>query len=199
MLHADELHAFWFGDLGSDGLSDSEHSERWFRPDPDFDQACRERFGAAVEQALTGDLDGWADAPRSRLALVLLLDQLPRNLFRGDPRAFAGDPAALGWAERSLAEGSDLRLLPIERHFLYLPFMHAEDPGHQERSVDCFSRLVDDAPAAGRPRFEEALRYAREHQDVIRRFGRFPGRNAALSRDSSPEEASYLAESGAFG
>ena len=194
MIHADDLHAFWFGDLGSDGLPDAAHSERWFRPDAGFDRECRERFGGAVERALAGELDAWADAPRSRLALVLLLDQLPRNLFRGQARAYAGDASALAWTERSLAEGTDLRLLPIERQFLYLPLEHAEDPAAQQRSVDCFARLADDAPAAGRQLFREALRYALEHQDVIRRFGRFPQRNAALDRDSTSEERRFLAE-----
>ncbi len=160
---------------------------KWFAKDDKFDKLCRDRFLAAIEDAAEGKLDGWADTADGALALLILLDQFPRNVFRGSPKAFRADPKAVEVAEKALDRGFD-RAFPKEaRGFFYLPFEHAEDMAHQERSVD-LCRVLGDT---------ELYHYALIHLDVIRRFGRFPHRNAVLDRQSTPEEIAYL-ESGGF-
>lgn len=150
----------------------------------------RRRFGAAVDAALDDRLrTEWRQSP---LALLLLLDQFPRNLFRGSARAFAGNARALSVAKALVATGADRRFDTIERAFVYLPFEHAEDLAAQDEAVRLFTAL-----AADDPRQADGLDYAQRHRDVIRRFGRFPHRNAALRRASTPDEADYLAQPGA--
>ena len=156
----------------------------WFARNAEFDAQVRARLGAAFALACEGRLEGWAETPRGLLALVVLLDQVPRNLHRGGAQAFATDARALALAEAGLARGFDATLAPAERQFLYMPFMHAEDSAAQARSVALFEALA----------YEDAADYARQHRDVIRRFGRFPGRNAALGRPSTPAEEAFLAE-----
>ena len=150
----------------------------------------RERFGAAVDAALEDRLG--VDWSRNPLALLLLLDQFTRNLFRGSARAFAGDARALSIAKALVATGADRRFDTIERAFVYLPFEHAESLPMQDESVRLFTAL-----AAEDPRQADGLDYAHRHRDVIRRFGRFPHRNAALGRASTAEELAYLAQPGA--
>lgn len=170
---ARELVAFW----GAAGR------ERWFAHDPAFDAQLRTRFLALHEQALTGELDDYLDTPTGALALVLLLDQFPRNAFRGTARMFASDLEARMAAERALARGHDERVPDALRLFFYLPFEHSEDLADQERSVDLQEGMAEQS-------------WALEHRDIIRRFGRFPHRNALLGRESSPEERAYLAQGG---
>lgn len=179
---------FWF--LPPDHPGHGAYRPEWFRKDEAFDAAIRERFGAAVEVALSGPAA--VDAPDAGLlATILLLDQFTRNIFRGTPQAFAGDPQALQIAESLVASGRDKNLPPWQRWFAYLPFEHSESLLEQERSVALFSAL-----AAGHPGCEGFLDYAHRHHEVIARFGRFPHRNAALGRPSTPEETSYLAQPG---
>jgi uncharacterized protein (DUF924 family) len=188
-----EVRAFWFlPDTGA-GTAAGFRPE-WFRKDPAFDESIRARFGPLVERALTlpaGAPPAWGAAPDDVLAEILVLDQFPRNLYRGQPLAFAGDARALALALALIARGDDRRLRPLERLFAYLPLEHAEDLALQDRSVDLFSAL-----AAGHEGFGEVLDYAERHRDVIRRFGRFPHRNAALGRASTPAEVEYLAQPG---
>lgn len=180
----DSVHEFWFGAPGSP----ESFRREWFAKDEAFDAQIRERFGGVVDAALNGAHREWRDSPRGALAYILVLDQFPRNLFRGRPEAFAGDARALESAELALAAGFDARLRPIERMFLYLPLMHSEDLARQERSVALCQQLALDAPDL------DNVRFALDHRDVIRRFGRFPQRNAALGRASTPEELAYLAD-----
>jgi uncharacterized protein (DUF924 family) len=161
--------------------------DRWFSSDESFDAACRERFLEAHEAAARGDLDEWELTPEGALAVVLLLDQFPRNMFRGDRRVWRTDAPALMAADRAIERGYDARVEPELRRFFYLPFMHSEELRHQERSVALNEALG-----------EEAARWARHHRDVVARFGRFPHRNAALGRESTPEEEAYLREEDAF-
>ena len=183
-MNATDVLDFWFGP------TPLAVRREWFIKDPVFDEAIRTRFGALVEQALAGPLR-WRDEPLSHLAAVIVLDQFPRNLFRGQARAFAGDPHALALALEMLEVGDDLKLPPLQRWFAYLPLEHAESLSVQERCVALFEDLAGADPAlAG------ALDYAERHRDVIRRFGRFPHRNAALGRDSTAEERAYLAMPG---
>lgn len=176
---------FWFGAPGTP-LCDSPR-EVWFRRDAAFDDACRAELAALYAEAASGALDGWGETLEGALALVILLDQLPRNLHRGEAAAFACDGMARRAARRAIARGFDRALPPVRRQFLYLPFEHSEDLADQEESLRLFARLSADESSA------DYLDYARRHANVIRRFGRFPHRNAALGRVTTEEEASFLA------
>ena len=188
----DEILDFWF----ADALDSIEAAERrvgvWFASDEAFDREVRERFGALPDLAHAGGLDGWRGDPRSALALVIVLDQLPRNLHRGSSRSFRCDDRALEVAREAVAAGFDTELHPLEATFLYLPFEHAESLPHQERCVELYERLAARAPAGLEARFEGFCQYARRHREVIRRFGRFPHRNAVLGREPTSEEIAYL-------
>jgi uncharacterized protein (DUF924 family) len=175
---------FWFGPL--------PHATRaeWFRKDPAFDAAIRTRFGDALEAALGGAYRDWRGDLRGALAYVLLLDQFTRNAHRDTPRAFAGDPDALATAISVVDAGLDGALDTYERWFLYMPFEHAEDPAMQERSIALFARLEDETGDAA------PLEWAEKHAAIVRRFGRYPHRNAILGRVSTPEEIAFLREPG---
>jgi len=180
----DDLLQFWFGPNDR-----PRHDRReWFVADPAFDQLCLERFLGDYRRAAAGRLDDWKSAPQAMLALILLLDQLPRNLFRGSATAFATDSAARANARESIAKRFDLALAPIERSFIYMPFMHAENLEDQNESVRLFRALADTDPDR-----DGNIRYAEQHREVIRRFGRFPRRNAVLGRASTAEELEFLA------
>ncbi|MBQ4855484.1 DUF924 domain-containing protein [Rhodanobacter sp. B2A1Ga4] len=185
---AHDILDFWFAEAGAD---------HWFAADAAFDAQIRERFGEAVEAAADGRLDDWAGTPSGWLALLILLDQFPRNLYRHDPRAWATDAGAQRVALSGLARGDDRQLPAVQRVFAYLPLEHAENLALQRRSVALFEALCAEVPTAQRQPFEEFLDYARRHCEVIARFGRFPHRNAALGRTDTPEEALYLAQPGA--
>ena len=183
MTHEDVL-AFWFAD------GPGVRREVWFKRTDAFDTACGE-FREVLTAALRGDLNDWSTTPRGALALAIVLDQFPRNIHRGTPKAFSGDSAALSIAEAAISTGFDRALLPVERVFLYLPFEHSEDLADQDRSVALFEAL------AGEPDMALTIDYAHRHRDVIRRFGRFPHRNPILGRTNSAAENAYLAEPGA--
>jgi uncharacterized protein (DUF924 family) len=190
--------AFWFGDDESTQQDVDARNQRWFSVDPAFDAEIRRRFGGLVDAARAGELDGWAASPRSWLALLLLLDQFPRNLHRGSPDAFAGDLKAQDLAVAGIARGDDRQLPPLWRAFAYLPLEHAENLALQERCVQLFSALAAEADALPAQAFAMYLDYAQRHREVIRRFGRFPHRNTALGRQISAEEQAYLAAGGGF-
>jgi uncharacterized protein (DUF924 family) len=178
---------FWFGRTGTADYGSTRQA--WFRKDVAFDAAIRERFGAAIETALSGGFADWT-APRGTLARILLLDQFTRNSFRDTPRAFAGDALALPLAEAAIAHGDDGALIPVERWFMYMPFVHAESSAAQESALSLFRRLRDETGLV------EPLAWAEMHAQIIRRFGRFPHRNAILGRESTPEEIAFLAAPG---
>ena len=161
---------------------------KWFGGGAEFDEACRAALGDAHFAAARRELDGWMDAPDSALALVLLLDQIPRNIFRGSGHAFATDGLARLHASAAVDGGFDARVDPALRFFFYLPFEHSEDMADQQRSVELVSALGN----------KDLLGYAIAHRDVIARFGRFPHRNAALGRTSTPEEQAWLDAGGGF-
>lgn len=148
------------------------------------------RFSGLLESALAGKLSAWERTPLAALALIVLLDQFPRNIFRGDPRSFAGDPLALRVARMAVRRGFDTLLRPVERTFVYLPFEHAEDLAAQRQSLRLFAALARDSNGAS------TVDYALRHYDIIARFGRFPHRNAMLGRESTPEEAEFLDQPG---
>lgn len=181
---APEVLAFWFGADAEYGVA----QKRWFQKDPAFDAEVRRRF-LSLHAELAGN-DEWLDAPRECLARIIVLDQFPRNMFRGTPGAFATDPQALAVARGIVARGFDAAYLPAQRWFAYLPFEHAEDLARQGESLALFERLRGD-PASASP-----IAYAMRHYAVIERFGRFPHRNAILGRDSTPAEVAFLATPG---
>ena len=175
--------AFWFG------APPWRERAEWFRKSDAFDAAVRSRFRDAIDAAQAGALPpAWHAEP---LAEVLLLDQLARNAHRGTARAFAGDARALALAREIVDSGADRALHPLQRWFAYMPLEHAEDLAAQDHAVRLFEAL-----AAAGPGFDEALDYARRHRDVIRRFGRFPHRNAVLGRASTPDEIAFLRQPG---
>ena len=179
---------FWFGRPGSPERATA--SEKWFRKDPAFDAAIRERFGDAVTIAVAGGFGEWCSAADGALARVLLLDQFTRNIFRDTPRAFAGDARALATAEDAIARGYDRTVEPAGRWFFYMPFEHAEADAAQRRSLELFGALARDTGDAS------LLEWAQKHAEVVFRFGRFPHRNAVLGRASTPEELEFLAQPG---
>lgn len=185
--------SFWFGDLG-DGTVIPPQSRLWFEKSDATDEAIRFRFGKVWETAAAGGLIEWEADLASRLALVVVLDQFSRNLWRGSPRAFAQDARALALAERTVDAGEDGSFRTLEKVFLYLPFEHAEDLARQRRSVELFRRLAAESPPSLREYTADNLRYAERHEEIIRRFGRFPHRNAVLGRRSTPEEVAFLKE-----
>jgi uncharacterized protein (DUF924 family) len=169
---------FWFS---------HEAKSKWFVKDADFDREIRIRFEEAWRQGLDGAFDSWAEQPEGALALIVLLDQFPRNMFRGDPRSFASDDKALQIAEAAIAQGLDQKIGGEYRRFFYLPFEHAEDLARQQKCVAYFEAMPDDA---------EGLDYARRHLAIIERFGRFPHRNEVLGRATTAEEEAFLREPG---
>jgi uncharacterized protein (DUF924 family) len=183
-----EVLDFWFGPPG--GPDDGKARAEWFRKDAAFDAAIRTRFGALLDEAAAGALGAWADDDDGALALLVVCDQFPRNLFRGDARAFSLDPRALALAKRMVAEGRDARLSPVRRAFVYLPFEHSESLADQREAVRLFGTLKDDPQAGG------YFEWAEKHMAVIERFGRFPHRNEALGRASTPDEVAFLAQPG---
>ncbi|CAN5362668.1 DUF924 family protein [soil metagenome] len=159
--------------------------ERWYGKDDAFDQQLRDRFMGVWEAGRDGKLGAWQDTDDGALALVIALDQFPRNMFRNDPRAFSTDALARDVATRAIAEGRDKRIAPALLAFLYLPFEHSENLADQDRSIALFTPLGPDS-----------LKWAVLHADIIRKFGRFPHRNTVLGRDTTPEEEAFLKEGG---
>ncbi len=188
MTTAQDVLDFWFGAPGDPDAG--KEREFWFRKSDATDEKIRTRFGADVQAALCGGRDDWARTVDGTRALILLLDQFARNIFRGTPRAFAGDARALELARGLVTAGADRALPPLARWFVYLPFEHSESIEIQRESLRLFGELA----AAG---FGDGLVWARKHYDVIARFGRYPHRNAILGRASTPEELKYLAQPGA--
>ena len=191
------LLALWFGDEADDVLRATRQAPLWWGKSSETDALLANRFGELAEAAAKGSLAHWADLPSGRLALILLLDQLPRNIHRGTPAAFAQDPLARDLCLKGLSIGAEKSLSPLERVFFYLPLEHAESREQQARSVALFEALA--AEQAGTPAqatFAGFAGFARRHQVIIERFGRFPHRNDILGRTSTPEEAAFLQQPG---
>ncbi len=168
----------------------------WFGGGPDIDRAIGERFRALPPKALRGEFEAWRERPRPALALILVLDQFPRNLYRGTAESFAYDRHALEVAVEAIDNGFDRRLEPVEAAFLYMPFEHSEDLQMQQRSLALFRGLVERAPQAQRDLMKNFESYALRHHRIIERFGRFPHRNAILGRPTTDEERQYLESGG---
>lgn len=195
MTRPDDVLDFWLGTLAEDGTVDPEVAKRWWKKDPAFDQVIRERFGEAYARAARGELDDWAQTPRGRVALVIVLDQFSRNLFRNDPRAFEQDPKALSLTLAAVDADELDQLKTAEIYFLMMPFMHAEDQKAQDRGVALYNERAELAPTEdAKKMLSAAAHYAKLHRDIVVRFGRFPHRNAVLGREATPEEVAFLKE-----
>lgn len=188
-----DLLEFWFGaDRGDDVAVAERQRQLWWAKDDAVDADIRRRFEPLLQRVSSGALDAWQGEPRGALAFVLLTDQLPRNIYRGTPRAFDFDGIARSATHAMLARGDDVRLAPIERVFAYLPLEHSEARADQALSVQLFEALAREVPEAMRGTFEGYADYARRHAQIVYRFGRFPHRNAVMRRPSSAEEAAFL-------
>ncbi|CAA9459794.1 MAG: hypothetical protein AVDCRST_MAG02-2073 [uncultured Rubrobacteraceae bacterium] len=183
-----EVLDFWFGSEGEPGYG--EFRSQWFQKDEAFDREVTDRFGGLYEEAAEGRLDAWREEPEGCLALVICLDQFPRNMFRGDARTHATDGKALDAAKYAIERALDRELPAFQRMFLYMPFMHAEGVEDQRRSVELFEGL------AAEPGGPDVVEYAAGHREIVERFGRFPHRNAILGRETTPEEAEFLTRPG---
>lgn len=191
------LLAFWFGPItDDDGKIAERQSGLWWSKCAKADREVAIRFGGLPTRAASGKLDHWQRDARGRLALIVALDQLPRQLFRDRAEAFAHDRRALDLSLQGQTLGQDRQLRPIERAFFYMPMEHAESEPIQKRCVSRFEALLAEVPPVQKPAFENLLAYARRHRDIIRRFGRFPHRNAILDRPSSAAEEAFLNEPG---
>lgn len=190
---------FWLADGVSLGWPSQEMNKRWFTGGPALDQAIAQQFGSAVALAQAGGLADWEAAPQDRLALVIVLDQFSRNIFRGSARAFAGDARAQQLVQQTLATRQDRQLPWVGRVFMYMPLMHAENLALQDQCVACFAQLVAKVPDALKQRLQGNLDFARQHQAIISRFGRFPYRNAVLGRSNTPAEEEFLLKGPRFG
>ncbi len=184
----DDILAFWFGSPHQ--MNFGKPQKKWFRKDPQFDQEICDRFLSTYKQAVAGTYEHWQQDIQSCLALVLLLDQFPRNMFRGTPQAFATDTQALSVAQSVIDRNLDQHLAYIQRWFVYLPFEHSEQWEHQLQSLRLWHSLQD------HPDSTSAIDYAQRHADIIQRFGRFPHRNKILGRESTPEEKDFLRQRG---
>ena len=189
VTQSEAILTFWFGEIRDEPAYFEEYAPRWFVQNADFDREIVQRFQADYELAAQDQLTHWTETARGGVALILVLDQFPRNMFRNDPRAFATDPLAQQIAEQMIDAGLDRQLRLVERYFVYVPFMHSEDRAHQQRSVLLFQQLAEE-----RAYFDTS--YAVRHQEVIDRFGRFPHRNTVLGRASTPAELAFLKQFG---
>jgi len=212
MDEALRVREFWFGkalagplqgqsDLAALAQTLRRRVSIWFQSNSQQvqqqDELIRSEFQGWVERAARGELAAWADSPRRRLSLIILLDQFPRQIYRGTAQAFAYDDQALTLTLSGMQSAADGALNIVERMFFYMPLQHAESTEVQDESVSAYRRLVSESPAELRPTFEESLQSAEDHRALIRQFGRFPHRNRLLGRGNTPEEAEFLRKGGA--
>ncbi len=201
MSNPADILQFWFQSLTDETPIDKRKppASSWFTKSRRFDEEIHQNFGGLWQEAKAGGLKDWEKTSRGMLALVILFDQFPRNMFRNSPQAFETDALALELTKRSIKEGTDRELALIERVFLYMPFMHSEAISVQEEGIHAFESLVEDSKKKSSPNtayFEYNLLYAKRHREIIAKFGRFPHRNAVLNRSVTPQEAEFLSKPG---
>ncbi|MEL6938018.1 MAG: DUF924 family protein [Cyanobacteria bacterium J06598_1] len=192
-LRAEAVLNFWFGQQAD--ATYGHYRKAWFIKDAAFDTQIRQQFASDVEAATQGEYDTWQTSPLSAVALLILLDQFPRNLYRGDPRSFATDAKALSVAQALVESSLDRELIPAQRFFVYVPFEHSEQMIHQDRCVALMRSLSEEFPDLEKG-LKGGLDYAIRHRDIIERFGRFPHRNEILGRQSTPAEIEFLQQPG---
>jgi uncharacterized protein (DUF924 family) len=193
---AERVLRLWFGELDERGRADAEHTARWWKKDPAFDESLRQQFASEHAAVAAGQREAWLATPRGRLATIIVLDQLSRNMYRSTPRMFAFDARALEVAKSAIEQQDDRRLCTDERTFLYIPLMHSEDLATQQRSVQLFTQFCEELDDELRKRITYNLDFAIQHRDIIARFGRFPHRNEVLGRSSTQAELEFLKQPG---
>lgn len=196
---AQDVLSFWLGDGLLYDWPSTDHSSLWFGGGATQDEQIRHRFGALVDEALSGGLADWEANINTRLALIIVLDQFTRNVYRGQARAFAGDPRAQQLVLQTLTMGQNTLLPRVGRVFLYMPLMHAEDLALQDECVARFTHLLNTATPERREALASNLRFAQQHRDIVAQYGRFPYRNAALGRENTPAETEFLKNGPRFG
>lgn len=194
---AQQIHDYWFGPVEDWLQVIHNNSQRWFEKGQELDVEIRNRFASDLNSARAGELDGWQDSSIGIMALVLLLDQFPRHVFRGHAAAFACDGQALEICLRGIEQGIDVTLSPVQQSFYYLPMEHAEDISMHDRCVEIMQQRSREASQAFQAYMANTLEYARQHRKIIQRFGRYPHRNEVLGRTSTQEELDYLADGAA--
>jgi len=192
-LRIDAILTFWFREHALSAPQIDGRMDVWFGEDPVFDEQIAREFSRDVEDASAGRLDHWGQEPRGRLALILLLDQFRRNIYRHRPEAFAMDKTALKLCVEGAMEKKDQGLAPIERVFFYMPLQHSESRKVQQRSREIYAKLAEAVSPTYRETFETVVQFAELHADIVDQFGRFPHRNVILGRQNTPEEDEYLA------
>jgi uncharacterized protein (DUF924 family) len=188
--------SFWFGELDAHGRADKPHQDRWWKKDPEFDSQIRVQFAALQRAAVGGELSAWLDAPRSRLAYIIVLDQFSRNMFRDSAGMFAADAQALEATLQGIERGHDRGLALHERVMFYMPLMHSEQLANQERCIALMQELARESSDSARASMLSHVGFAERHRDIVRKFGRFPHRNALVGRPSTAEELEFLAGPG---
>ncbi len=194
MVSFEDVLEFWLGPLDENGRAAPEKMKTWFQGGPELDREIRERFEPTWNAIMAGERQDWLGSARGRLATVIVLDQLSRNMFRNTATMYAGDERAVGLALDAIERGDDKELALAERTFLYMPLMHAEDVALQDTCVALFESMRDEVEGEAKKGLDNNVGYARRHRDVVARFGRFPHRNAILGRESTPDEAAFLVE-----
>lgn len=192
-MRIEAILSFWFKEQALTAPQIDQRMEIWFSEDPILDHEIEKEFADEVESASKGRLDHWAHIPRGRLALIILIDQFRRNIYRGTAKAFSKDPLALKLCVRGAMEKKDQGLAPIEKVFFYMPLQHAESRKVQAKSVELYRRLAEAVSPTLRETFMTILQFAELHKDIVDQFGRFPHRNRLLNRENTPEEDEYLA------
>ncbi|MFK7823849.1 MAG: DUF924 family protein [Oligoflexales bacterium] len=187
---------FWFGEIGEDGKVKPEVTSRWFKKDQEFDQVVKKKFAEYLYTAYMGAFDRWISEPLGSVALIIMLDQFPRNIYRSHAKSFHFDTKALSVAKLFADSVLYLQVLPVFGQFALMPFMHSEDLAAQKQGLDHFKLLKDKCPDYAKPVMESVYEFAVKHHDIIERFGRFPHRNEILARESTEEELSFLKEPG---
>ncbi|RYZ57769.1 MAG: DUF924 domain-containing protein [Proteobacteria bacterium] len=188
---------FWFGPLDAEGMASEKKMKNWFAKDDDFDKSIKSLYGNLMELAPMGAYDLWGKTPEGRVALLIVLDQFPRNLFRGKARSFYTDEKAQVVCTSALAAGEHLTLPISYAYFILMPLMHSETLALQDLGVKHFKELRDRSEGKAKKMMEGAVDYAIKHRDIVAEFGRFPHRNEFLGRESTPAEIKFLAEGGA--
>ena len=194
----EKIQEYWFGELDENGLPESKKQEMWWKKDENTDRYIKDNFENLLLKAKSGELDGWLDDCESMVAYIVLLDQFSRNMYRGTPGAFSQDSLAIAATLEGIRRGFDKNLKGVQKIFFYITFMHSEDIGMQQKSLEYFGMLEKEY--SGQKGLAEMMslnnKYARLHYDIVKRFGRFPHRNKILGRESTREETLFLKEPG---
>jgi len=189
---------FWFGNLKEDEIPSDDQRKSWWVKDPEYDERIKDNFGNDLKMAINGELDDWRTGPEGSLALIILLDQFSRNIYRDTSKAFSQDEKAIQICLGGIEKDFDKKLHPVQRIFFYIPLMHSEDIEMQEKSLKYFSGLAEEykEPESIADVVSNSYEFAVKHYDIIKRFGRYPHRNEILGRESTPEEIEFLKEPG---